>query len=267
MLVVLRDRSAHAEREAELTRLAHRDGLTGLLNRRAFDLRLHEEADRLAARGRPLGLVLIDLDHFKRVNDEHGHPAGDQVLAEAARRIESVARTADSVGRLGGEEFGWLLPDATEADLLAAVARLRARFGATPFPAGGQRLHLSASLGFCDLRTAGGADQLVARADEALYLAKSCGRDMALAGRRRSRRASPPSPTRAPTATTRSTASPPPRTSTTRSTARASRTSRSRWPPTSTGPRTARRACTAPRGCTTSASSRSRARCSAGPDR
>jgi diguanylate cyclase (GGDEF)-like protein len=180
LLMVLRDRSAYLAREAELTRLAHRDGLTGLLNRRAFDARLHEEAERLAARGRPLGLVLIDLDHFKRVNDEHGHPAGDQVLAEAARRIESVARTADSVGRLGGEEFGWLLPDATEADLLAAVARLRARFTGTPFQAGGQRLRLTASLGFCDLATVGGADQLVARADEALYLAKSCGRDMAL---------------------------------------------------------------------------------------
>lgn len=180
VLVVLRDRSAALARWDELKRLAHRDGLTGVLNRRAFDERLHEEAERLGARGRPLGLVLIDLDHFKRVNDEHGHPAGDQVLAEAARRIEAVARTADSVGRLGGEEFGWLLPDATEADLLAAVARLRARFEATPFPAGGERLRLTASLGFCDLATAGGVDQLVARADEALYFAKSCGRDMAL---------------------------------------------------------------------------------------
>jgi diguanylate cyclase (GGDEF)-like protein len=176
-LVTLRDRAAQSAREAELTRLAHRDGLTGLLNRRAFDARLHEEAQRLAARGRSLGMVIVDLDHFKRVNDERGHPVGDQVLAEAARRIAGVARTADSVGRLGGEEFGWLLPDATEADLLAAVRRLRARFAAAPFAGD---LPLTASIGFCDLATAGSAERLVARADEALYYAKACGRDMAL---------------------------------------------------------------------------------------
>lgn len=176
-LVILRDRSAQSAREAELTRLAHRDGLTGVLNRRAFDARLHEEAQRLAARGRSLGMIIVDLDHFKAVNDEHGHPVGDQVLVEAARRITEVARTADSVARLGGEEFGWLLPDATDADLLAAVARLRARYAAAPFAGS---LRLTASIGFCDLATAGSAEALVARADEALYYAKACGRDMAL---------------------------------------------------------------------------------------
>jgi diguanylate cyclase (GGDEF)-like protein len=176
-LITLHDRSVPTAREAELARLAHRDGLTGLLNRRAFDARLHEEAGRLAASGRPLGLVMVDLDHFKAVNDQHGHPVGDQVLAEAARRMTEVARTADSVGRLGGEEFGWLLPDATEADLLAAVQRLRRRFAAAPFAGS---LPLTASIGFCDLATAGGPDALVARADEALYFAKAHGRDMAL---------------------------------------------------------------------------------------
>jgi diguanylate cyclase (GGDEF)-like protein len=176
-LITLHDRSVPTAREAELARLAHRDGLTGLLNRRAFDARLLEEAGRLAASGRPLGLVMVDLDHFKAVNDQHGHPVGDQVLAEAARRMTEVARTADSVGRLGGEEFGWLLPDATEADMLAAVGRLRRRFAAAPFAG---HLALTASIGFCDLATAGTPDALVARADEALYYAKACGRDMAL---------------------------------------------------------------------------------------
>ena len=125
-LVTVHDRSDEVAREAELVRQAHRDGLTGLLNKRSFEARLAEEAERLGARDRPLGLVLVDLDHFKAVNDGHGHPVGDGVLAVAAQRIAAVARAIDSVGRIGGEEFAWLLPDAAPDETLAAAERLRA---------------------------------------------------------------------------------------------------------------------------------------------
>ena len=176
-LVTIRDRSAEAEREAELLRQAHRDGLTGLLNHRSFTARLAEEAERLSARGRPLGLIVVDLDHFKAVNDEHGHPVGDRVLAEAATRIAAEARAIDSVGRIGGEEFAWLLPDASAAETLAAAERLRAAMRARPFAHG---LQLTASIGICDLASAPDAETLMERADHALYWAKAHGRDAAL---------------------------------------------------------------------------------------
>jgi diguanylate cyclase (GGDEF)-like protein len=133
-LVTVHDRSAEAAREAALVRQAHRDGLTGLLNQRSFTARLAEETERLSARGRPLGLVVVDPDHFKAVNDEYGHPVGDRVLAQAAQRIAAEARAIDSVGRIGGEEFAWLLPDASAAETLAAAERVRAAMRARRLP-------------------------------------------------------------------------------------------------------------------------------------
>jgi diguanylate cyclase (GGDEF)-like protein len=177
LLVTVHDRSDEVAREAELVRRAHRDGLTGLLNKSSFEARLAEEVERLGARDRPLGLVVVDLDHFKAVNDEHGHPVGDRVLAEAARRIAAEARAIDSVGRIGGEEFAWLLPDASPAETLAAAERLRAAMSARPFAHG---LALTASIGICDLAAAPDPDTLMERADQALYWAKALGRDAAL---------------------------------------------------------------------------------------
>jgi two-component system cell cycle response regulator len=176
-VVTLRDRSAETAREAELVRLAQRDGLTGLLNQRSFTHRLAEQVARLSAAGRPLGLVVLDLDHFKAVNDEHGHPVGDRVLAEAAARLAAVARAVDSVGRTGGEEFAWVLPDASEGEILVAAERLRRRIAQEPFAGG---LRLTASIGFCDLTAGTTPEELVQRADQALYWAKSLGRDAAL---------------------------------------------------------------------------------------
>src|SRR4029079_410169 len=132
---------------------------------------------RLSARGRPLGLVVVDLDHFKAVNDEYGHPVGDRVLAEAAQRIAAEARAIDSVGRIGGEEFAWLLPDASAAETLAAAERVRAAMRARPFAHG---LALTASIRGCDLASAPDAATLMERADQALYWAKAHGRDAAL---------------------------------------------------------------------------------------
>ena len=165
-LVIVRDRAA-----AELVHLASHDPLTGVLNRRAFAARLAEEAER------PAGLIVLDLDHFKAVNDRHGHPVGDRVLAEAAARIAAEARAVDSTGRIGGEEFAWLLPGANEAEALAAAERLRAAIRSAPFATG---LDLTASLGVCALAAGEDPDGLLDRADRALYWAKACGRDTAV---------------------------------------------------------------------------------------
>jgi diguanylate cyclase (GGDEF)-like protein len=157
--------------------VAHRadhDGLTGLLNHRAFRARLDRLTGRAAATGQPLSLVTIDLDHFKAVNDTHGHPVGDRVLAEAAARLGAEARGADAVGRLGGEEFGWLLPGQPADAATLAAERLREAIRGEAFPHG---IAVTVSLGVCDLAAAGGAEALVARADEALYWAKAHGRD------------------------------------------------------------------------------------------
>jgi diguanylate cyclase (GGDEF)-like protein len=172
-VVTVRDASA----PSVLAHRASHDGLTGLLNQRAFRERLVGETERCAADGRPLSLIVIDLDHFKGVNDLHGHPTGDRVLAEAASRIAGAARAVDTVGRIGGEEFAWLLPDDPAESALIAAQRLRASINETRFAGG---LKLSVSMGICDLSTARNPENLLRRADEALYWSKAFGRDAAL---------------------------------------------------------------------------------------
>lgn len=171
-------RTAPSRRERELERLAHLDGLTGLLNQRAFPQALEREVRRAGAAGEPLALIVLDLDHFKRINDVHGHPAGDAVLREVAARMAGAAREGDLLARIGGEEFAWVLPGADAAAAVEAAERLRAAFAATRFPGW---LHVTCSLGACALADAdGSADVLIERADRALYWAKSCGRDAVL---------------------------------------------------------------------------------------
>ena len=101
----------NAEAQARLIAQAANDPLTGLANHRTFFERLDAEVRRARRRGDPLSLVIFDLDHFKRVNDTHGHLVGDGVLAEMAARLASLARVEDTLARIGGEEFAWLLPD------------------------------------------------------------------------------------------------------------------------------------------------------------
>jgi diguanylate cyclase (GGDEF)-like protein len=162
----------------ELHRRATADPLTGLPNRRAFDEALAREVARAARGGAALAVVLVDVDHFKRVNDAHGHPAGDQVLRTVAARIAAAARAGDLVGRLGGEEFGVALPG---ADLLAAAQaaeRIRARVADEPVEAAGAALAVTVSAGVAALGPdAADGPALVARADARLYQAKRDGRN------------------------------------------------------------------------------------------
>jgi diguanylate cyclase (GGDEF)-like protein/PAS domain S-box-containing protein len=163
----------NARRRERLVALATTDPLTGLANRRTFHERLDAECARADRAGSPLALVMIDLDHFKRVNDTHGHQVGDEVLREVARRLQACRRREDVVARMGGEELAWLLPGADAAQGLAAAERLRRDIRSLPFDTAGRQ---TASIGVA-VHGDDGPAGLVRRADLALYRAKSGGRD------------------------------------------------------------------------------------------
>ncbi len=170
----VRDLSERRDYEAELERLASQDPLTGLANRRLFERRLDEEISEAQRLHRPLAIAVLDLDHFKLVNDRHGHPVGDQVLRDVATRLGSVLRKGDLLARLGGEEFGWILPEIYADGAVAAAERARRAIGELPFSVAGA---LTVSIGVALLGDARDAQVLYAHADEALYRAKREGRD------------------------------------------------------------------------------------------
>ena len=160
--------------------LTYRDPLTGALNRRAFEQALTDAQAQLQ-RGRGFALAMIDIDHFKRINDVHGHPAGDAALQHCVGIWQAGLREVDRLGRLGGEEFCVLLPLASPTDLAPAAAvaeRLRAALEAQPLDWNGQALPVSASFGVA-LPVAGDAagEIALARADAELYRAKAEGRN------------------------------------------------------------------------------------------
>jgi diguanylate cyclase (GGDEF)-like protein/PAS domain S-box-containing protein/putative nucleotidyltransferase with HDIG domain len=173
-VTTVRDISAQKRHEAELTRLADHDPLTGLANHRAFHERLDAEITRARRRDRPLGVCIFDLDHFKHVNDHHGHLAGDQVLHAVAERLAALVADGQLLARVGGEEFAWILPGVEGVELFAAAERTRQAIAAAPIEPVGE---LTLSAGVCDLAHAGESSELYPRADEALYWAKAHGRN------------------------------------------------------------------------------------------
>lgn len=162
---------------AELARASRRDALTTLPNRRAFEEDLAREVARAARGGPPLAVVVLDVDHFKIVNDTHGHGVGDVVLREVAARAASAVRAGDFVARIGGEEFGLLLQGTELAGALELAERVRAAVAAAPVEAGEVALSVTASLGCAVLAPGEGPEAVVARADARLYEAKRAGRD------------------------------------------------------------------------------------------
>jgi diguanylate cyclase (GGDEF)-like protein/PAS domain S-box-containing protein len=169
---------ASSEARAELTVRATTDSLTGLAHHRTFHERLEGEVERARRHGHPLSLVILDIDSFKGVNDRHGHQVGDAVLVEVARRLTALARAGDLVGRVGGEEFAWLLPETGADSAIAAARRACRAIRDVPFSYAGT---ITASVGVCAADRGDSAQALYQRADAALYAAKAQGRDRVVA--------------------------------------------------------------------------------------
>lgn len=165
--------------EEELREQASRDGLTGALNRRALEDRLASAFAYLQRRGVPLSIAILDLDHFKSVNDNFGHQAGDGVLTEAVNRIDRGVRLYDTLGRYGGEEFVVILPSTPVDDARAIAERIRKEIADTPFLIGERPLQVTMSVGVAtaDATFTGSLKELIESADEALYTAKDTGRN------------------------------------------------------------------------------------------
>lgn len=168
--------------QRELLHAAGTDYLTGSFNRRAIEQ--HGARSIAAARrhGMPLAILVVDIDHFKRINDDLGHAAGDLALVQAVTRIRTTLRTEDILGRLGGEEFIVLMPNTDSASAVSAGERIRQGFSATPLRMGGDERTVTLSIGVAVLAPADRLfSQLLQRADRAMYAAKNAGRDLVMA--------------------------------------------------------------------------------------
>lgn len=165
---------------ARLRDLAVHDTLTGAFNRCEFDRRLQEECQRSLRVQRPLALVMLDLDHFKQVNDAHGHQVGDEVLRHVTRMMTGYIRPVDCLARYGGDEFALLMVETDRAAALATAAQLHALLGTTPYPVPPKNLTVvtEVSVGVAALpEDANSPADLIAAADGALYAAKRQGRN------------------------------------------------------------------------------------------
>ncbi|MBK5939463.1 GGDEF domain-containing protein [Halochromatium roseum] len=166
--------SALEESNRQLERLAHTDRLTGVLNRRALEQRLEDEVKRSQRYGRPFSLMYLDLDHFKEINDRHGHEVGDAVLVRMAHELGAMLRAHDRLGRWGGEEFLILCSETTGEDARSLAERIRARAEQLKLEPVGQ---VTLSIGIASLAPSQTVDNLLAKADQAMYRAKSLGRN------------------------------------------------------------------------------------------
>ena len=172
---VSQDVTQHHQETVRLLQLVERDALTGLLNRAGFEKCMARAVQ--AGEASSLALLYIDLDHFKPVNDRHGHPVGDQLLRQFAQRMRALVRPTDAVARLGGDEFAVVLSGVREHANAAGVADKILEAAHLPFEVGELRLQIGASIGLAyDASDAAGLEGLVARADGMLYQAKAAGR-------------------------------------------------------------------------------------------
>jgi diguanylate cyclase (GGDEF)-like protein/PAS domain S-box-containing protein len=176
VLVALTDITGRKEMEANLERLASTDPLTGLVNRAHFFTLAKGEIRRARRHGRPLAVIMADIDHFKRINDTYGHGEGDRALASFADLCRTLVRAEDTIARLGGEEFALLLPETDAAQAVALANRLRA--AVEELHLGGLPAPLTISIGISQFLAAETTvDAALSRADQALYAAKRSGRN------------------------------------------------------------------------------------------
>ncbi|MDA8065231.1 MAG: diguanylate cyclase [Thermaerobacter sp.] len=166
--------------------LATHDGLTDLVNHREFHRRLQEEVTRALRYARPLSLLMLDIDHFKQINDTYGHLQGDQVLSELGRILRGNSRSSDMAARYGGEEFTLLLPELGGEEARLAAERLRAAVEGHPFRLNGSPVPVTVSVGVASLGgPVGSAPALLEAADRAMYASKTAGRNRVRATPRR----------------------------------------------------------------------------------
>ena len=183
LLGTIQDITSYKELQWELEREARTDPLTGCANRRSFLELAARELARARRHDEPLAVLMVDLDHFKGINDRHGHQMGDVALQQLVQVCQATLREEDTIGRLGGEEFGILLPETGRALALEVAERLRQAVAQIELPMPGKRpLRFTASIGVATLaREDTGIGAILSRADRALYEAKSTGRNRAVA--------------------------------------------------------------------------------------
>ena len=176
--LVLKVERAHEQLRVQSTI----DHLTGIFNRRYFMDRLREEIDRTQRYGTPFAVAFIDVDNFKRINDEHGHLSGDEILRQLTSTCAKQVREIDTLARIGGEEFALLLPQTTAEDAERLVERLRASVAATRAKVGDRWLDITVSIGLTSSsREALDVNGILRLADEALYAAKRQGKNRLVA--------------------------------------------------------------------------------------
>ncbi len=169
--------SVRAERFRSLSKLVRQDSMTSLLNHLAFKQRLESELERALRQGKPLVLVMLDIDHFKEVNDRYGHPQGDRVIRTLAHLLRKRLRVSDVVGRYGGEEFAVVMPDTTLPQALPIMDTLRQQFGQMRYSTTQGEFSCSFSAGVATIWSGCDMDNLIQAADQALYQAKHAGRN------------------------------------------------------------------------------------------
>ncbi|WP_312290615.1 diguanylate cyclase [Stutzerimonas nitrititolerans] len=168
---------SHAQRARSLSTALSRDSLTGLLKHADIKEQLALEVERAARSGKPTSVVMLDLDHFKRVNDTYGHAAGDNVIRALANLLRQRLRRIDSLGRYGGEEFVVVLPECSAEQARRIIEEIRSRFSAISFRAGVHTFNVSLSAGISETDGHAKPGVLLERADQALYAAKHNGRN------------------------------------------------------------------------------------------
>lgn len=165
----------------QLKEISNTDALTGVRNRRYFDVQLHEEVQRSKRNQYPISLLLVDIDHFKKVNDQYGHPAGDQCLINIAKCLsDSLHRVSDTMARYGGEEFGIILPNMSADRCIEFAEEIRQNIAVNPLKVREHNISMSISIGCYTINNMTknvNPEQLISNADEALYRAKRLGRN------------------------------------------------------------------------------------------
>ena len=161
---------------------AETDALTGIANRAGFDRRIQEEAARSARYGSPMSLLVVDIDAFKPVNDQHGHATGDEVLTQLARLLREQVREADFVARYGGEEFALILPETPRSAANAVAEKLRSAIASAQFGDNDTGIPVTVSVGIAELGQGEAWQSLFTRADRALYQAQDAGRNRVVSG-------------------------------------------------------------------------------------